>query len=81
MRQRVAVARAVVNRPNLILADEPTGNLDSEHGNEVMKLLLELNEAGTSILMVTHSAQNASFGTRVVNLFDGRVVSDQARGS
>ncbi|MFL6602600.1 MAG: ABC transporter ATP-binding protein [Steroidobacteraceae bacterium] len=79
--QRVAVARAVVNRPNLILADEPTGNLDSEHGNAVMKLLLKLNEAGTSILMVTHSAHNASFGTRVVNLFDGKVVSDQARGS
>lgn len=79
--QRVAVARAVVNRPNLVLADEPTGNLDSEHGNEVMRLLLKLNEAGTSILMVTHSAENASFGTRVVSLFDGKIVADKAQGS
>jgi putative ABC transport system ATP-binding protein len=75
--QRVAVARALVNKPNLILADEPTGNLDSEHGDEVMKMLLKLNEEGTTILMVTHSAQNASFSSRIVNLLDGKVVSDK----
>jgi putative ABC transport system ATP-binding protein len=75
--QRVAVARALVNRPNLILADEPTGNLDSEHGDEVMKMLLKLNEEGTTILMVTHSASNASFSGRIVNLLDGRIVSDK----
>jgi putative ABC transport system ATP-binding protein len=78
--QRVAVARALVNKPNLILADEPTGNLDSEHGDEVMKMLLRLNEEGTSILMVTHSAANAAFSGRVVNLFDGKVVSDKSVG-
>ena len=76
--QRVAVARALVNRPNLILADEPTGNLDSEHGDEVMKMLLKLNEEGTSILMVTHSAGNAAFSSRIVNLLDGKIVSDKA---
>ncbi len=76
--QRVAVARALVNRPNLILADEPTGNLDSEHGDEVMKMLLKLNEEGTTILMVTHSAANAAFSSRIVNLLDGRIVSDRA---
>ena len=78
--QRVAVARALVNRPNVILADEPTGNLDSEHGDEVMKLLLKLNEEGTSILMVTHSAANAAFSSRIVNLLDGRIVSDKTAG-
>ncbi|MEP7314905.1 MAG: ABC transporter ATP-binding protein [Pseudomonadota bacterium] len=78
--QRVAVARAIVNKPNLILADEPTGNLDSEHGAEVMKLLLKLNEEGTSILMVTHSAENAAYSGRVVNLLDGRIVSDKTSG-
>lgn len=76
--QRVAVARALVNKPNLILADEPTGNLDSEHGDEVMKLLLKLNEEGTTILMVTHSAANAAFSSRIVNLLDGKIVSDKA---
>jgi putative ABC transport system ATP-binding protein len=75
--QRVAVARALVNKPNLILADEPTGNLDSEHGDEVMKMLLKLNEEGTTILMVTHSATNASFSSRIVNLLDGKIVSDK----
>ena len=75
--QRVAVARALVNRPTLILADEPTGNLDSEHGDEVMKMLLKLNEEGTTILMVTHSAANASFSRRTVNLLDGKIVSDK----
>jgi putative ABC transport system ATP-binding protein len=75
--QRVAVARALVNKPNLILADEPTGNLDSEHGDEVMKLLLKLNQEGTTILMVTHSAPNAAFSKRVVSVLDGRIVSDK----
>jgi putative ABC transport system ATP-binding protein len=78
--QRVAVARALVNKPNLILADEPTGNLDSEHGDEVMKLLLKLNEEGTTILMVTHSASNAAFSSRIVNLLDGKIVSDKMSG-
>jgi putative ABC transport system ATP-binding protein len=78
--QRVAVARALVNKPNLILADEPTGNLDSEHGDEVMKMLLKLNEEGTTILMVTHSATNAAFSSRIVNLLDGKIVSDRAQG-
>ncbi len=75
--QRVAVARALVNKPNLVLADEPTGNLDSEHGDEVMKMLLRLNEEGTTILMVTHSAANAAFSGRIVNLLDGRIVSEK----
>ena len=75
--QRVAVARALVNKPNLVLADEPTGNLDSEHGEEVMKMLLKLNEEGTTILMVTHSAANAAFSGRIVNLLDGRIVSEK----
>jgi putative ABC transport system ATP-binding protein len=78
--QRVAVARALVNKPNLILADEPTGNLDSEHGDEVMKLLMKLNDEGTTILMVTHSAPNAAFSKRIVNLLDGRIVSDRSTG-
>ena len=78
--QRVAVARALVNRPNVILADEPTGNLDSEHGDEVMKMLLKLNEEGTTILMVTHSATNAAFSGRIVSLLDGRIVSDKSAG-
>jgi len=78
--QRVAVARALVVKPKLILADEPTGNLDSEHGDEVMKLLKQLNAEGTTILMVTHSAPNAQFSKRVVNLLDGKVVSDRANG-
>jgi putative ABC transport system ATP-binding protein len=76
--QRVAVARAIVNKPNLILADEPTGNLDSEHGEEVMKILTKLNDEGTTILMVTHSADNAAYSRRIVNLIDGKVVSDQS---
>ncbi|HEV2701271.1 MAG TPA: ABC transporter ATP-binding protein [Steroidobacteraceae bacterium] len=76
--QRVAVARAIVNNPNLILADEPTGNLDSEHGEEVMKILTKLNDEGTTILMVTHSADNAAYSRRIVNLIDGKVVSDKS---
>jgi len=74
--QRVAVARAVVARPKLILADEPTGNLDSSHGEEVMKILGELHEAGTTIVMVTHSPAYAEYANRVVHLFDGHIVSE-----
>jgi len=76
--QRVAVARAIVNSPNMILADEPTGNLDSEHGEEVMKILVRLNEEGTTVIMVTHSEENAAFGGRVIQLLDGKVVSEKA---
>ena len=72
--QRVAVARAVVSNPKIILADEPTGNLDSKNSKEVMDLLLQLHEQGTTIVMVTHSQHNASFADRIINLFDGQVV-------
>ena len=72
--QRVAIARAVVTRPRLILADEPTGNLDSTNGKEVMSLLRQLNESGTTVVMVTHSMRDASYATRTINLFDGEVV-------
>lgn len=72
--QRVAIARAVVANPKLILADEPTGNLDSKNGLEVMELLRQLNLEGTTIVMVTHSQRDASYAGRVVNLFDGKVV-------
>jgi len=75
--QRVAVARALVTRPPLILADEPTGNLDSSHGNEVMEMLCELNEEGTTIIMVTHSSHDASYSQRVINLLDGQIVSEK----
>ena len=71
--QRVAIARAVVTNPKLILADEPTGNLDSKNGAEVMNLLTELNKEGTSIVMVTHSQHDAGFAHRVIHLFDGSV--------
>lgn len=74
--QRVAIARAVVAKPKLILADEPTGNLDSKNGEEVMKLLQQLNEEGTTIIMVTHSPYDAGFSHRIVNLFDGKVVTE-----
>ena len=74
--QRVAIARAVVSNPKLILADEPTGNLDSKNGKEVMDLLTQLNEEGTTIVMVTHSQKDASCAHRIVNLFDGQIVSD-----
>jgi putative ABC transport system ATP-binding protein len=74
--QRVAIARAVVANPKLILADEPTGNLDSKNGRDVMDLLSELNREGTTIVMVTHSQHDASFAHRVVNLFDGEIVAE-----
>ena len=72
--QRVAVARAVANKPNLILADEPTGNLDSSNGNEVMELLTELNEQGTTIIMVTHSEHDARYSHRIIRMLDGETV-------
>ena len=74
--QRAAIARAVISRPKLILADEPTGNLDSKNGLEVMNLLAKLHEEGTTIVMVTHSRHDAGFADRIVNLFDGQVVNN-----
>ena len=74
--QRVAIARAVVANPKLILADEPTGNLDSKNGQEVMNLLSELNKEGTTIVMVTHSQHDAGFASRTINLFDGPVLTE-----
>ncbi|MCF2442869.1 ABC transporter ATP-binding protein [Dyadobacter sp. CY345] len=75
--QRTAIARAVVATPKTILADEPTGNLDSKNGEEVMALLSQLNAAGTTIIMVTHSPYDAGFAHRIVNLFDGKVVTEK----
>ena len=74
--QRVAIARAVVANPKIILADEPTGNLDSKNGKEVMGLLTELNKEGTTVIMVTHSQHDAGYAARVINLFDGQLVSE-----
>ncbi|MEP1097056.1 MAG: ABC transporter ATP-binding protein [Cyclobacteriaceae bacterium] len=74
--QRVAISRAVVAKPKLILADEPTGNLDSANGQEVMNLLTELNESGTTVIMVTHSPIDAEYAHRVIHLFDGQIVSE-----
>jgi putative ABC transport system ATP-binding protein len=74
--QRTAIARAVVAKPKMILADEPTGNLDSTNGEEVMKLLNQLNTEGTTIIMVTHSPYDAGFAHRIVNLFDGKIVTE-----
>lgn len=73
--QRVAIARAVISSPKLILADEPTGNLDSKNGLEVMNLLSQLNQEGTTIVMVTHSQRDAGFAGRIINLFDGQIVA------
>ena len=74
--QRVAIARAVIMNPKLILADEPTGNLDSKNGLEVMQLLTQLNAEGTTIVMVTHSQRDASYANRIINLFDGQIVKE-----
>ena len=74
--QRVAVARAVVTNPKLILADEPTGNLDSANGEEVMNLLSELNQKGTTVIMVTHSQRDAEFSHRIIRLFDGQILAE-----
>jgi putative ABC transport system ATP-binding protein len=77
--QRVAIARAVVTKPKLILADEPTGNLDSANGEEVMNLLTELNQDGTTIIMVTHSPTDAEKASRIIQLFDGHIVTENIR--
>lgn len=74
--QRVAIARAVIANPKLILADEPTGNLDSKNGKDVMDLLTELNQEGATIVMVTHSQHDASFAHRTINLFDGQIITE-----
>ena len=79
--QRVAVARAVVGDQSMILADEPTGNLDSSHGQEVMEMLQGLNEQGTTIVMVTHSPAHADYARRTINLFDGHVVTENVRAA
>jgi len=77
--QRVAIARAVISNPKLILADEPTGNLDSKNGLEVMKLLSDLNKEGTTIVMVTHSERDSGYAHRVINLFDGKVITEEMK--
>ncbi len=77
--QRVAVARAVVAKPKIILADEPTGNLDSAHGDEVMNLLADLHKNGTTIVIVTHSQRDASFSQRIMKLFDGQIVAENIK--
>ena len=79
--QRVAVARALVADPKLILADEPTGNLDTQHGEEVMKMLQNLNREGSTIVMVTHSPAHADYASRVVNMLDGRVLQERRRAA
>jgi putative ABC transport system ATP-binding protein len=77
--QRVAVSRAIVGKPLVIFADEPTGNLDSKNGSEVMNLLTELNKAGSTVVMVTHTPEFAEFASRTVHLFDGQVVTENLR--
>ncbi len=79
--QRVAVARAVVAKPSLILADEPTGNLDSAHGEEVMNLLEGLNQGGTTIIMVTHSQRDSEYAQRVIRLFDGQIINENIKSA
>jgi len=79
--QRVAVARALVASPKLILADEPTGNLDTQHGEEVMKMLQQLNSEGSTIVMVTHSPAHADYASRVVNMLDGRILQERRRAA
>ncbi|NML05362.1 ABC transporter ATP-binding protein [Sphingomonas sp. G-3-2-10] len=79
--QRVAVARALVAEPKLILADEPTGNLDTQHGEEVMKMIQQLNAEGSTIVMVTHSPSHADYATRVVNMLDGRILQERRRAA
>ena len=79
--QRVAVARALVGRPRLILADEPTGNLDTQHGEEVMKMLQTLNREGSTIVMVTHSPAHADYASRIVNMLDGRILQERRRAA
>ncbi len=79
--QRVAIARAIVAKQKLILADEPTGNLDSAHGQEVMEMLQNLNNEGTTIIMVTHSPAHADYAKRTINLFDGQVVTENVRAA
>jgi putative ABC transport system ATP-binding protein len=79
--QRVAVARALVGSPKLILADEPTGNLDTQHGEEVMRMLQQLNREGSTIVMVTHSPSHADYAGRVVNMLDGRILIEQRRAA
>ena len=74
--QRCAIARAVISHPSMILADEPTGNLDSKNGEEVMKLLQELNAEGTTIIMVTHSQHDATYANRIINLYDGQIIDN-----
>lgn len=79
--QRVAVARAVISNPSLILADEPTGNLDSAHGEEVMNLLEDLNKKGTTIIMVTHSQRDAEYAQRIIRLFDGQIINENIKSA
>jgi len=79
--QRVAVARALVASPKLILADEPTGNLDTQHGEEVMRMIRQLNQEGSTIVMVTHSPAHADFASRLVNMLDGRILQEQRRAA